>query len=478
LIVSENEKVLEANGIARRWVGASEKDKTNQILLSFRKGVMYGRIVADSIVYEVKPIGENRYSIEELDSAKFPGCRVTENEVISSRGTNSDMNRDTNSSPLMQSSNDEPIQIDLMSVYTAAARIDAGGIAEIEAKIQAAVDVANTAFTDSDMGFEYRLVHIQEVNVAQSNDSDFYLDWLSSNSTVAALRDQHGADMVSLIYDAPNSCGLAYVQRNPGSDFASSAFQVTDTDCAVGNLTFAHEHGHNLGMEHNPENTDASTQTASYPYSFGHYVDGSFRSVMSYSNYCDSDCPRVAHFSNPDVTHDGVATGIVNSRDNARTGRSTGSIVANFRSPPMPELELNSLTINPSIVLEDEQFTISVVVANSGNEESSATTLRYYRSLDSTISQMDLSLGTDSVGVLMANQTSSKSISSSITEMGEFWIGACVDTVSNETNSANNCSNGRFIRVCDVDDFACQNSSSQMCFPVVTENDKVAVICF
>jgi hypothetical protein len=86
-----------------------------------------------------------------------------------------------------------------------------------------------------------------------------------------------------------------------------------------------------MGMEHDPASAGVSPQNASYPWSFGHYVNGSFRTIMSY-NVCSASCPRVLHFSNPEVLYDGVATGIPDQRDNAHTGDLTASIVANFRA--------------------------------------------------------------------------------------------------------------------------------------------------
>ena len=44
-----------------------------------------------------------------------------------------------------------------------------------------------------------------------------------NNAQVAELRDQYGADMVSVIVDTPSSCGTGYVQRNPGPGFAAWA---------------------------------------------------------------------------------------------------------------------------------------------------------------------------------------------------------------------------------------------------------------
>lgn len=227
------------------------------------------------------------------------------------------------------------VPIDVMAVYTPQARDAAGGVAAIEATIQAAVDNANTAFIDSNMAARFTLVHTSLADYNDSGSSAADLDWVSSNAGVAELRDLHGADMVALIPEnLSGSCGRGYVMRNPGPGFEDSAFQVTDRGCAVGNLTYAHEHGHNMGFEHNREN-GPEPGVASFPWSFGRYVNGSYRTVMSYSSPCTSGCTRVPHFSNPDILHNGVATGVEDTADNARSGEVTAPIVAAFRLGPI-----------------------------------------------------------------------------------------------------------------------------------------------
>jgi len=117
-------------------------------------------------------------------------------------------------------------------------------------------------------------------------------------------------------------------------NFASSAFQVTARTCAVGNLTYAHEHGHNMGMAHNPENGGA----AAHPFAYGHWnnsaatQDERFRTVLSYSNPCTTaNCIRRPYFSNPQVQYMGQPTGIADQRDNARNMELVTDTVANWR---------------------------------------------------------------------------------------------------------------------------------------------------
>jgi len=82
-----------------------------------------------------------------------------------------------------------------------------------------------------------------------------------------------------------------------------------------------------MGSAHNPENGSG----ASFPYGYGHYVNGSFRTVMSYVDQCTQGCTRQPYFSNPSVFFNGFATGIDNQRDNARSIENTADVIANYR---------------------------------------------------------------------------------------------------------------------------------------------------
>ena len=71
--------------------------------------------------------------------------------------------------------------------------------------------------------------------------------------------------------------------------------------------------------------------------------------------------------------------------------------------------------------------------------------LRYYRSTDETITSSDTSEGTDDVGVLSASATSEESISLTAPSPGTYYYGACVEAVTDESDTTNNCST--FVRI-------------------------------
>ena len=86
-------------------------------------------------------------------------------------------------------------------------------------------------------------------------------------------------------------------------------------------------------------------------------------------------------------------------------------------------------------------FTLSATVGNLAGGESAATTLRYYRSTDATITTSETEVGTDAVGALAPSGTSDQTIElTAPSTAGRYFYGACVDVVPDEFNTTNNCS--------------------------------------
>jgi peptidyl-Asp metalloendopeptidase len=316
------------------WRGRSLLDRRSTATLTLYEGLLYGRIESANDIYAVRPGANGRAVIEKINSESFDPewghDAATHGHEKVPPASGGDSGQQGASSAPASSAADGTTQIVLMSVYTPQARAAAGGTTQIQAQIQAAVDQANTAFTNSNMIARFYLAHSEEVTYNDSGNIETDLNWVTSNATVASLRNTFSADMVSLITsNGGGYCGIGWVQRHPGSSFAGYAFQVTARNC-LSNSTLAHEHGHNMGMEHDPASAGVSPSGASYPWSFGHYVNGAFRTVMSY-DVCTISCPRVLNFSNPEILYNGIATGIANQRDNAYTGDLTAPIVANFR---------------------------------------------------------------------------------------------------------------------------------------------------
>ena len=79
--------------------------------------------------------------------------------------------------------------------------------------------------------------------------------------------------------------------------------------------------------------------------------------------------------------------------------------------------------------------------AGDAQSQSAATTVRYLRSTDATITESDTEEGTDEVRALLLNQGYAATIRlTAPSTAGTYYYGACVDAVAGELDTTNNCS--------------------------------------
>jgi hypothetical protein len=298
------------------WSGKTRGKVAGDVIITHRNGFVAGLIYGAKAVYEIVPRGE-KHILVELDQNRFPEC---------GGGLPGGSAANTAAPSANLVGVDSGDRIDVMVVYTTATKNFLGGDAQAQAHAQAAIDATNTAYLNSRIRQRVRMVHSQEFVYTESGNSSTDLSNLRNNPTIQALRNTHNADLVAEISEVTGVCGIGYLMGAQGGN-QNNAFTVTARSCAVGNLSFAHELGHNMGSHHNPENGGTPT----FPYGFGHYVNGSYRTVMSYADPCTSGCARRPYFSNPAVIFNDVPTGILDARDNARSINNTADWTAAYR---------------------------------------------------------------------------------------------------------------------------------------------------
>ncbi len=234
--------------------------------------------------------------------------------------------------------------LDVMVVYTPAARSAVSGTAAMHTLIDLAVSETNQGYANSGLNQRINLVHREEVSYTEHGTDvfDTALNDLTSTSdgymdAVHTLRNDYGADMVSLFIDDHTWCGIAWTMQNESHSFASSAFSVVDYDCATGYYSFGHEMGHNQGAMHDRYTTNAD---GVFSYSHGYQdPERSFRTIMAY-NCPSGGCNRVNYWSNPNISYVSGGTdygpmGIVStasdSADMRLSHNNTRDTVANWR---------------------------------------------------------------------------------------------------------------------------------------------------
>ncbi len=336
-------------------------------ILASQDGVLAGSIfVPGRGAIKITYAGGGLHRVAELDPATQPICGLTPQRPltapngapaatltgtnVSQRQTGSESDLPAGGAPAGSGTTNTPITtIDVMVIYSAQARDAAGGTQGMNTLIELAIAEANLSYLNSHVNIQVSLVYRGLIDYPETGQIGTDLDQLTSVGDgflddVPALRSRYRADLVALIVEGATSygyAGIANIMTVANTSFASSAFCVVRRPYLSGNFSLAHEMGHNMGCDHARE--DSTAPTHAYPYAFGNkFAAGgfSYRTVMAYNPGL-----QIPYFSNPDVSFQGVPTGVAdnspNSADNARVINNTASIVAAFQ-PRAARLEFSA----------------------------------------------------------------------------------------------------------------------------------------
>jgi hypothetical protein len=326
------------------WIGHLQGQALSQVTLVVGGGQIAGNVSLPGAFYRVRYAGNEVHTVQQINQSAFPfEMEPAQPEPIEGPSPTS-----------LGAEADACADIDVMVVWTAAARTAAGGTTAMENLVNLAVAETNQSYVNSGLIQRISLAHMEEVSYTESGDISLDLDRVTTNGdgymdNVHTLRDTHYADLVSLFIEDSVYCGVAWTMSSVSTAFESSAFSVVRQDCATGYYSLGHEMGHNMGARHDWYVDD--TLASPYSYNKGYVnVPDVWRTVMAYNTECALKgvyCNRLPYWSNPAVLYEGDPMGVpigtstacvandlnhpACDADNRQTLNNTCNTVANFR---------------------------------------------------------------------------------------------------------------------------------------------------
>lgn len=208
---------------------------------------------------------------------------------------------------------------DLLMLYTSNSLEDMNN--DPQGFIDHRITYTNEVFNASGINVRVNVLATMEVDVSYDNMKDLIDDLIyeaPTFSNIAQERDKLGADAVSVIFTSTNPLSFAnggistlYSHIIP-YDITSGHYSVTGTRSPAD--VFAHEIGHNLGLNHS---RDTGEVGANFDFGVGYRVplpssDG-FNTIMAYDT---NETTRIPLFSSPDLQCGDIPCGVEHTNKN------------------------------------------------------------------------------------------------------------------------------------------------------------------
>lgn len=244
------------------WYGEVE-NATGMANFNYIDGRLSGSATFNDTIFHIitRPLFDNSRAVDGLMTH---ATRLNINDLPEGQEPKCNGDCDQSNEVDVDTISDDPADydtIDTMIVYTYQAmcaeasqefpcEITPENKKPIEDRAALAVEEANTAYELSGVLGRQRLLHVEMVDETYMEKETFdeMLDDLSSTDDgvidgVHALRDEYGADLVSMFVNNAVSCGLAWLFNTA----PQNGFSVVCTDCSTGYYSYAHELAHNTG---------------------------------------------------------------------------------------------------------------------------------------------------------------------------------------------------------------------------------------
>ncbi|QZO01518.1 zinc-dependent metalloprotease [Chenggangzhangella methanolivorans] len=310
------------------WTGTSGADAATLVLAD---GGVVGVVRLGTKTFRIEQVKGAAHKVAEISGAKLP----PEGPLTPAPGG-------VGAKPAKKSGIEPQakgdVKITLLMAYTDRA---AAASSNIVSDINLAVSLANEAYKAGGVGIKLKLVGTTRVSGYDELTGGFaQVLYDVTNDTapfqpVNQLRNQLKADLVAVIQEGTQYCGIAWYIDEPSASTAGYGYSTTARGCITG-YTVTHELGHNMGLRHDRYVSEPAPDTE---YNFGYSnLAKQKRSIMAYSNECTDAglyCERVNSFSDPDKKVAGKKFGIKQGKpgaaDNARRLNETRKGIAAYR---------------------------------------------------------------------------------------------------------------------------------------------------
>lgn len=328
----------------RIWLGQTDAYQSLSLIQSDYG--LSGHLRVNGQVWNLIKHHENDYEFV-LNSEIAEREQSSELDVLDSRNLPKEKSSNAQSSSGQQSSLErhksygfeQENQINVLVYYSSEAK---SKHPDIEALIELEFAETNAAFEASEI--DINLVKTAVIEVNDANQDDNLFDMLSAQGAyqnLPNLRNRYQADLVHFFGGRIGFvCGKAWYSVDE-SGWSDEVYGLGSTsDSCFGNLTFAHEIGHNLAAKHDRYVEDGGNDYFNYG-----FVDteNKKQTIMSYNDRCNDEvgfCDTIPYFSNPRVLDGDAAVGIERtdpeSADNSLMMNQSANIVANFRGAGAP----------------------------------------------------------------------------------------------------------------------------------------------
>lgn len=302
---------LRTTDIGLSWVGHIQNNPRSSVLFlaDTKTRTISGEIRIDGKIYEIRPGESGSYAVFEIEPSRFPPEHSFEwHETPSGSHVPRSLFPSAETTGTMGIF--RPV-IDVMVLYTQEAiDADADPNHNIAKQICDAITQVKESFFDSGVTPLLRLVHHERIDFPESGNPETDARNLRDSTfekskSAHGNRSTYGADLVSLwigdkVADKGDICGAAQAIIQPGeSGSGGFAFSVVRRNCAIANLSFAHELGHLMGANHDRFGPGADTWPG---HNYGYIrPDKNWKTIMAVDRVERMDCPLVSS-TNPDGT--------------------------------------------------------------------------------------------------------------------------------------------------------------------------------